>query len=213
MIAIGRPPLPLDETAFSHDSKETWYVLGISFAHYSSYQRGGEYVENRWQSKYRRLLEIVKSFLGSAHTISGPIQYQRGGSNYLLRMSSTRLFDSLCQRGLSVPRAQRQFPRMQNGYLDHFLRGFLDAQVTVGMNDDGKKNLTIRFNPSFLESLDDRLFYRGVTSTPHFTGNSPLRYSRQEVDRIGEFVYRDRAFLRHQRLYLPSKRAAFRAKP
>ena len=128
---MSRPPLPVNEDFFTRESKQMWYVLGISFAHYSSLIREGGSVDNRWQSKYRRLLEIVKSCLGSAHAISGPIQYEKGGSNYLLRMSNNRLYDSLCQRGLSVPRSERRFPQVRDHYLDHFLRGFLDAQFTV----------------------------------------------------------------------------------
>lgn len=207
--------------------KAMWYVLGISFAQYSSQLRqqvkGTQHL-NRWQSSSKDLVGIVKSCLESEHAISTVanrhIRGEEDFTTYYLKMISEVLYESLHSRGLGVPKEEREFPHVEEQYLDHFLRGFFDARVRsrlVDANNDSPyesiyPSIEIYFNVTFLKGL-----YATLVGHAHVKGGrevekSPLVLGGTNVQALFTFMYRDWEFITEHGLYLPSRKEVYDAK-
>jgi len=209
---------------FNQESKAMMYVLGISFAKYTSGNANRN--NNIWQSTSKPLLEIVKSCLDSEKKIySRNYKNIREGGNdftmYRLQISNFRIVRALHERGLGVPKKERTFPKdIKEQYLDHFVRGIFDAQVSCynGIQIYGKNNeyasqfqdVTIgQFGISFLQDLCKTLVEYAQIKNRKTISKPPLLFKCQNVTRISKFLYRDWEFLKQNGLYLPSKKEKF----
>lgn len=192
-----------------------WYVLGISYANYFQCLDRGLYPQNVWQSSSRTLIEIVKSCLGSEHKIN--VQTYKNirarGKDFdinILTISNQRIYDSLAERELDVPKQEREFPeKIKDRYLDHFIRGFFDAHVSCAERQ-GILRLGIFYNIKFLQRLYSALVgHANVGGGRHIT-NPPLRLHGQYVSATHDFMYRDWKYIQQRGLYIPSKKARFK---
>ena len=207
--------------------KAMWYILGISFSQYSAQLRQDSLPLNRWQSTSEGLIGIVKSALESEHAISPATnRHIRTGEEFLtyyLSIGNQKIHDDLIKRGLGVSKEERAFPEVEPQYLDHFVRGFFDAQVLCS-NQIVKKNngygtymrhiqtLDVYFNVPFLKGLYAALVEHAHVKDGKKVKNSPLIFGGSDVKKIYGFIYRDWDFIQEKGLYLPQKKALFEVK-
>lgn len=224
---VGRPrSYGVNDNFFDQESKAMWYILGITFAK-------GILVNHpkkiEWQTTSKPLLEIVNSSLGSEYPIhSRDYTHVREGEDdftmYKLLISSPRLYEALSVSGLDVPKKERRFPSdIEEQYLDHFVRGVFDAQVSCtnslqryGKNDEYARHdqrlITGRFGIPFLQDLYETLVQYAHVRSGKLISKPPLSLSGSDVRKVYEFLYRDWAFIEANGLYLPSKKERFEVK-
>jgi hypothetical protein len=208
---------------FAQESKAGWYILGIAFAK-ASLQNGRNYIV--WKSTSKPLLKKINSILDSNHPISkrDNIHIRKGGPNFIdyrLGISSLKLSKSLRDRGFDVPKEERSFPEnVEEQYLDHFVRGIFDAQVTCrnSLHNYGEDNkyarqsqtLTVgQFGTPFIKDFYQMLVqYAGVKGGKS-NAEPPLMLYGPDLRKVYEFLYLDWEFIERSGLYLPSKKRAF----
>jgi len=203
--------------------KAMWYILGVSFAQYSSQLRYYGQPMNRWQSTSKPLIEIVKSALDSEHSIvkvkNRHIRGEEDFLTYWLDIQNQRIYDALSERGLNVPKSERAFPEVEERYLYHFVRGFFDAHVSChtittqsskyNPHDVYLQELKVWFNAEFLRGLYNALVkYVGVADGSKII-KSPLRFGTRDTRKIYHLIYRDQDFVQESGLYLPVKKELF----
>jgi hypothetical protein len=204
---------------FNSPSKKMFYVLGVSFARYLAIPETGKsgvcFTRNVWLDKGANLLEIVKSSLDSEHEVSGP--KHASGHSYSFGFRCSEVEEELLRYGLGVTKKDRTFPENIPGeYMDHFLRGFFDAQVTVSMVK-GKKHrrrrIAVYFNETFLEGLAKNLHehadVRHIAVGSHGSGGKLIYTKQGEIDGIRDFLYKDWDYIQESGLYLPFKMRRF----
>lgn len=211
----------VNENFFDEESKAMWYILGISFAQYTQY----ELKLNRWSSANKNLVELVKSSIDSERTIS----YHEGslfeeGKKYgehLLQINNQFIYNALNDRGLSVPKLERTFPEdIEEQYLNHFVRGFFDAQVSCvnytqhikrkgEIYDHHTQQLQIYFNVSFLKDIYNVLVEHANVRSGKEVSKYRLNLVGTDATAVYGFLYRDWDFIQESGLYLPSKKARF----
>jgi len=192
---------PINEHFFDEESKEMWYILGVSYSRYSISRK-----DNRtsWTSSSHKLLEIVQTHLEATEYKIGK---REGRGEMLFQVRSQYLQLKLKERGLGVPKKERKFPKdCDKKYLDHFIRGFFDANVSVSGNGIVSQ---IYFNIAFLKELHNHLI--GSASVARDSPEkSPLRYAHKDTIKIYNYLYRDWDFIQDKGLYLPAKKARFK---
>jgi len=210
----------VNEHFFDQESRVMWYILGISFAKCRRVKEG----EIRWQSSSKPLLEIVRSSIDSECSVKSR-DYAREGEDdfvtYRLCISSSNMRRALIDRDLDVPKKERIFPKdIEEQYLDHFVRGIFDAQVTCQNTLQLKKYGDIeyayhyqrliigQFNTEFLQDLYDALVEHAHIKGGKSVSEPPLGlFRRSDVSAICSFLYRD-----ENGLYLASKKELFEVK-
>jgi len=192
---------PLNEHFFDRESKIMMYILGISFSRYiPSFANN----RNSWSSTSVELLTKVKRALETTASIGKPGKRR----SRLLQVTSQHLQDKLEGYGLGVIRSERKFPHsIRNRYLDHFLRGFFDGNVSVTTDS----SIAISY-PSleFIQGVYIELVANaGIRAEREFY--KPLIHLRDpDVDAVYYFLYRDWNFIQKHELYLPFKKSKFR---
>jgi len=216
----------VNEKFFEAESKVMMYLLGISIAQYSSEIISQKSVGNKWQSTSRTLIEKVGSLIASEHTIESHTyeNIREDGDDFTthwLRIHNKRLYDSLREKGLDVPKSERMFPpNIEEQYLDHLVRGLFDAKVLCrnsiyrkeydsGVRFHADKRLPIYFNVPFLKDLYDILVEHAHVKGGRDIEKSPLILHNEDVRAVYDFLYRDWKFIRKNGLYLPTKKDAF----
>lgn len=185
---------------FDEESKEMWYVLGVSFSRYYP-QRDKPY--NTWSSQYLGLIQIVKRELKSDHKIIT-------SNSFILRMRNEHLQSKLFERGCIPGKENRKFPEdVEDQYLDHFIRGFFDAQTTA---HEDPLLIQIYFNNDFLRKLHEHFVRVGSVRNREILDRPALNYgSASDIAGVHDFLYRDWEFIQRSGLYLPSKKERFEA--
>jgi len=214
----------VNEHFFDRESKAMWYVLGISYSRYSRAHYSHNSFSNSWQSTNESLMEIVKSSLESEHAIRST-QYRniRGDgefTSYIFRVYNRELFDSLETRGLGVPKTKRSFPKnIGEQYLDHFVRGLFDAQVSCrdvtikGRTESSRSSvgqrLRIGYNVPFLCELYKSLVKHAHIKDGRTIDQSHLELATADTRAVYNFIYRDWDFIQENGLYSLSKKELF----
>lgn len=124
----------VDEKTFNEWNPGMAYFLGYLFAdgsmEYSPSIRG-KYI--RASSTDYSLLENLRSYLKSKHTIvSSNRDATSGKQQWLLRIGSKKLYDSLLTFGLHPRKSlTMEFPQVPTPYLGAYTRGFFDGDGCV----------------------------------------------------------------------------------
>lgn len=195
------PQLPVNERFFDKESKEMWYVLGVSFGRYFPSRIDNT---NTWSSSSRRLVGIVQEQLEAEHPIIGP-EYV---GTYKLRIGSDNIHDKLSEWGCIPGKENRRFPDgLGPLYLSNFVRGFFDAHVSASTNG----LLQIYYNIPFLRELNRHLVESEVVKPGKVVTDQVLVYSdREDIAGLHHFIYRDWEFVKRNGLYLPEKKERFK---
>ncbi|MEM2932956.1 MAG: hypothetical protein QW622_01970 [Candidatus Pacearchaeota archaeon] len=168
---------------FDKPSANMYYVLGAFY--------GSAVCNNReltFRSNYEDLVKIVKKELEIEHKI---IPDTRGKNSYFLTIRSKKhilpLYSKLNEKGFAIEKQKRKFPKINEEYLNHFIRGFFDAKATVNPKVPYVK---ITFNNEFLNSLEAILKKNGINNI--LTCNNNLTCSNlEDILKIYDFIYKD----------------------
>ena len=192
---------PVDEHFFEQESKEMWYVIGASYCRYSASRTDNR---NSWRSVNYDLLGIIQTCVDPNQAIGTPDKF---GSR-LLQIKSQHMQDRLKKKGLGVPRSERGFPAdIKNRYLDYFVRGFFDAQVSVSADE---RTCVSYPSANFLRGLYKKLVTHAHVRTGRDITSTVLCLSQQETAAVHDFIYRDWEYIQEHGLYLPSKKERFK---
>lgn len=186
-----------------NELKAMGYVKGLFIASYIPQPNNGIL----FRSSHKDLVEIVKEQLESEHDI---ISDPRGKSSHWVEFKNKPdLYHKLGEMGLNAPKSERTFPDVEEQYLDHFVRGFFDAQAIVCYNTSyNLTSVVVGFNPSFLLDLHKKLLEYAYIKRDEPQGES-TRYGHKDSIRIHHFIYRDWEFIESNGLYLASKKALY----
>ena len=194
---------PIDKHFFDEESKEMWYVLGVS---YGTYFPERKRPVNTWSSSHLDLIEIIKRELKSGHTtIEEEITYK-------LRFRNEHVQSKLFERGAIPGKKNRKFPEdIGEQYLDHFVRGFFDGNVSCSKTSIYNKNVLAISYPSvqFLQQLYSHLVSHASVRSGKEVEKSPLNLTHLDAIAVHDFIYRDWDFIQERGLYLPLKKERF----
>lgn len=196
--------LGINERFFDKESKEMWYALGVSFSKYSASRTDDR---NSWSVNSYRLLEIVQSCLEAEQKIGTPDK----NGNALFQVRNKHLQDNLRERGLGVPKSEREFPKdCGEQYLDHFVRGFFDSNVTVSTKSTGSLYTRVSYpSVQFLQELYIGLAKHAGVKPGRKINISVFDLNGTDVIAVHNFIYRDWDFIKEHGLYLPAKKEKF----
>ncbi len=190
---------------FKTESKEMFYLFGASFRCFSHFGTWGEFRS--------RHLELIKNFQKMLDYEEGLYSDPRGLNSYFIRIYDKNLCDFLKEDlGLAEDKSQRKFPNFDyEKYLDHFVRGFHDAEAYVKKRTENESSIIeMQFNPVFLNKLNE-LMKEYVGIEREYTWNKKLIYGLHDAVKFYNYIYKDRRFINKSGLYLPSKMEAFNA--
>ena len=182
----------IDKEFFEARSPEKNYVLGAFYASYMPKEQKGII----FQSEKKDLVMLIHNLLGSEHSIA-----KASGANswYFQAKNVGSMRRWLNRNGVSLPRRERVFPDIQEEVIDHFIRGYIDAQASYQMKGDLIMMLLGGIT-EFKHGLHEALvkYAKVLRDEPTTT----LRYGHSDCMRIRKFIYRDSTF-RRRGIYLP----------
>ena len=202
----------VNENFFDKESKKMYYVLGFAYA---------SYIHNKYhkdslifRSSSKKLIDIVRDNLESDYDV---VLDNRGKSSYFFGFTSNHMLSRLEETGLVKDKAKRLFPNyISERFLDHFIRGFFDAQGYIYITPSRLNSVRFKFNQNFLEELNKSLReYAHIESNaiPIKLGGrqrqSVIDYGHNNSLKIHDFIYRDFDYIKENNLYLPSKKDLF----
>ena len=201
----GRPRKKVNEHFFDGESKQKWYVSG---AFYASYVPSSDKPVVVFRSRHRDLVQIVRNQLGSKHAI---LSDPNGKSSYSMNIKGAPYLNTQLEKiGLNKPKKQRRFPEhIDEDYISHFIRGFLDAQAYPDYSNGRYTRINVSFNNMFLVGLNQTLRQYAEVERPD-PYNDRVIYSGSDSSRIHDLIYDDWDFIEEHGLYLPSKKDIFR---
>lgn len=182
------------------------YVLGFIYADGSledSPAIRGKYV--RISGTDLTILESIKDSLQSRHKFFIHKEHGNYKRQYLLRIGSKVLYNSLIKRGVHPHKSlTMKFPNIPTTYLGSFLRGYFDGDgcVSLEMKTGSKgqpiiKKLSVIFTSGskiFLESLQKRLekeYYFSPRKVYTSRRSFQLRYNTQESLQLHKIFYKN----------------------
>ncbi len=202
-----RLPKSVNAEYFNEDSKNVFYVLGISYACYSPNSENGVV----FRSRHRRLIEIVKDELSSGHAI---VDDPRNKNSHWIEIhNNSHLRESLEQRGLVKDKSKRRFPNISERFIDHFIRGCIDANAIIRINPRNPQIELTCINKQFISGLNSALRrYAGIERQKDKLRRRTV-YDQADSKRIKDFMYRDRNFIEESGLYLSANQDALNFAP
>ncbi len=186
-----------------NESKASLYLVGAAFRCLTYYKN-----DCIFRSKYKELVENFKGFVGCEYAVhSDP----RGLNSHFLQIYDKDFSGFLKERwGLNEDLSKRTLPNFDyENYLDHFVRGFHDAEAYVKERTENDSSIIeMQFNPVFLNKLNE-LMKKHAGTEREYTWNKKLIYGLHDANKFYNFIYKDQQFIENSGLYLPSKLWAF----
>ncbi len=201
---VRKRTLHINEEYFDpgNESKSMYYVLGALFRSVN--------IKNGWfkfTSTHERLVEIVKDCLECEYKLGK----QKDNNSYFIRVPEVPdLISRLEQRGIHPDKRMREFPKkIPDKYLDHFIRGFMDACAYITLDQDDQVSMLLSFRSrKFLAGLRETL--TEITGTrKNSLKNSILQYFHRDCMKIHDLIYADWEYIQEKGLYLPEKKKMF----
>lgn len=188
----------IDEHFFDKESKRMYYVLGAFYACYVPQPKG-----ILFRNRNKDLVEIIKRELKSEHAI---IADNRKKDSYWIKVNrASIIYPRLGELGLNKPKEEREFLRVNEKYMSHFVRGFLDAKAGIWIRNDRYINIHIVFNKSFLSGLN-KILVKYTKIRESEPKEDYTKYNHNDSIKIRDFIYQDWNFIKQSGLYLPSKK-------
>jgi intein-encoded DNA endonuclease-like protein len=189
------------EEFLSKETPNKYYVLGALYGCYHKYSKKQPYFIFR--SKHSELVEIVKKELALPYST---IKHPRRKSYFIQFTMPEKVLSKLEEIGL-VDMQKRKFPNIEEKYLSHFIRGFIDAKgglTKVNYKGERYAVLRISFNKTFLQGLCDALAeHAGIEKRKIKNGHTGF-YSTTAL-KVRDFIYGNLG----NAYCLPSKKAFF----
>lgn len=211
----------VNENFFDSWSKKMAYVLGYIYADGSledaSYIRG-KYL--RVSSTDKVTIDNIKYILDSKHKVIETPEYNNNKKQFLLRIGSHKLYESLFKKGLYPNKSLTiRFPIVPKKYLKDYIRGYFDGDGCVHIEKKKNKNneflikrLCVIFSSGskvFLESLSEIIgkIIKQDKKKIYKNGNTfQLKYSTKDSVELFKFIYTDV----EKRIFLERKLGIFR---
>ena len=189
----------LNEDFFTQDSKEVFYILGLSVKSYTFSKDSRE--RSIFRNKNYNIIKMIHACLESNHKI---ISDNRGKNSYFFEVRSKRLRLSLEERGLTEDKRDRIFLRnIPEEFICDHIRGVIE-------NECGSERIEVitkiflRFNYDYLVELDKKLRYYANIQKKETTGDF-TQYGIQDTKKIYDFIYSE-----DNRLYIQEIKEKFR---
>ena len=197
------------------------YILGFFAAdgYITVNKRGGQF----WciQITDKKLLETIKTNIGSAHKISIRHMRENESTLYRLQIGSIEMCNDLRKLGFSERKTKSlAIPRIPKKYFSEFVRGYFDGDGNIWMGEIHKKRTTkhtlllavfTSCSHIFLGCLQERLEAYGIVGGSLYKSKhnySRLQYSTRNALNLYKFMYNHTIIGSHA-LYLPRKRRVF----
>lgn len=148
----GKLLYSVNENFFKSWNSKMAYVLGFTFADGSLSERT---ISWEIQGRDAELLKKLDASMNSNY----PIKLTKKNKYVRLRISNPRIIKDLRKFGLSKIKRLREFPRIPENQLNHFIRGFLDGDGWIALQKE-KLEICVGFSSSnhkFLKNLIDVL--------------------------------------------------------
>lgn len=188
----------VNERIFDIMTEESSYLLGAFHACCLPLRERGLV----FRSSSKKLVEFVKAALDSDHSI---ISDPRGKNSHFITIGKVPfLRRELFFIGVTEPKPRREFPDIPPGYMDHFVRGFLD-----GINNScTPRGLNVSFSSGcFIKDLHNVLVdYADIK--PLRSVNSHMMLKDESVVNLRDFIYSDWEIIHDLGIYVPSKKSA-----
>lgn len=206
----------INQHYFDKESKAVYYVLGAWYGcgtrkKIKNCKDDGtvfEYNGIRFGSKTRKLVEIVQRELQSQHKITPDPNKIHSYRFEVIGVPT--LCGILEELGALKSKRERDFPKIEEQYISHFVRGFFDARASIYRRNK-KTRIEIMFNPSFISGLK-----KVLEKYAHVKGGGLKKghvgYSQSNAVKIHDFLYKDWAYIQRHNIYLPFKKRCFNLK-
>lgn len=197
----------VNEKFFDKWNSEMAYVLGFFCADGNmddcSYMRA-KYV--KFSNTELELIKIVKKAMGSEHVVRVELPKANEKMKYILRMGSHKLYFALGKLGMHPHKSLTlKFPSVPKKYLADFVRGYLDGDGCVSIEQIGKgakrhiRRLLVIFTSGSREFLWGLMvavngacnLSKNVVYNSH--RSLQLRYSTRDGLKILYWLYKDAA--------------------
>ena len=190
MISLERPAEPVA------------YVLGLLYGRSTIYSQD----RFRFVSKNGTLIDIVRTELESQHKV---IDLGQNGTAELCFGNVPHLYQTLQFLGLDRSVRERPFPDLSDQVISHFMRGIVEGNAGVYRKSDGRVKMSFfKFGYAFLASMHSSLQKQAaVAGSGPRPRQSPFSYSGANVNRVRDFIYRDREYLEDTGLFVPEVRS------
>ncbi|MEM1535206.1 MAG: hypothetical protein QW199_00500 [Candidatus Pacearchaeota archaeon] len=198
-------PKKINVHYFDSKSERMYYVLGAFYGCCTI----SESKRLTFRSRHYELVEIVKKELESEYEI---VADSRGKSSYFFSLDYNEhcspLYHKLNELGLKPKKSERKFPKIEESYLSHFVRGFFDARANPHFYKN-KFCITLTFNHKFLSSLKNIFEQEGVSFKLHKDYFTLQKYGGaiyDNVSKIRAFLYEGNS---ENLLYLKEKKELY----
>jgi len=193
----------INQDFFNQESEKMYYVLGTFYACCTLKKAV------IFRSESKDLVKIIKDELETDHEI---IKDNRGKNSYFIQARAPILKSKLEKFGLNKDKNEREFPNIEEKYLSHFVRGFIDGRGRIRKihNIAYKRDylrLKINFSNKFLLSLYDTLCNYMELRHKEPEGNN-ITFGTNDALKIRDFIYSG-IDSQNDALYLPSKKELF----
>jgi hypothetical protein len=189
------------ENFLSKETPNKYYVLGALYGCYHKYSK--KHPHFIFRSKHSELVEIVKKELALPYST---IKHPRRDSYFIQFTMPEKVLSKLEEIGL-VDMQKRSFPNIEEKYLSHFVRGFIDAKGRLTkINYKGERYavLGISFNKTFLQGLCDALAEHAGIEKRKIKNDHTVFYGTTAL-KIRDFIYGNL----ENAYCLPSKKSFF----
>src|SRR3989338_4390879 len=200
---MGKHSQRLNQYYFSCMSRRTSYVLGILYQGYSAEGVDGI----RFSSKHTCLLEIVKRELSWRNVVVYDPRDDRH-NGWIVTVNAGYLRKQLNEFGLADENELRRFPELPDRLVAHFLRGFIEANARIGI-ENKIPSVEIRYPSLFLGQVVKSLHSYADVSKKDCREKRRVRYAGEDISRIGDFIYADWRYIEKEGLYHLEKHMNF----
>lgn len=174
----------VDESFFKHMTEKSAYLLGFIFA--DGHQNGSE-LSFHLSKKDKSHLYKIKKLLNSDHKIKS-----YNCQTVLLKIGSKEICSDLLSLGCMQNKTDNlSFPKMENIYKTHFIRGFFDGDGCFYYQKNGKnKRFSIySHSHSLLNEISLFLKEEGIHHNISFKRNTLSTGRRKSIEKIHKIFY------------------------
>ena len=172
--------------SFYETSANKYYVLGALYGCYQPNNRHNFVC----RSRHKELIDIISSELGLSNSVYEDSRPQK--NSYFISTDNDQFHTILLSEGLHDDKDKRKFPKIPKKYLRDFIRGFFDARAFRSTVNEKYNHITIKYNNTFLEDLNNHLItHAGIENGILKSGSGKLTYNHKDAIKIYNYIYRN----------------------
>lgn len=200
----------INDKFFNKFSKESAYILGYILTDGNISKRIGQV---KIASNDKKILELIAKKLKNSYPINSFLRKDRTKIQYVLYLSSKEIYNTLIKIGLTPNKSKTvKMPYIPKKFFFHFLRGVIDGDGSIYIQQDKYKNKTYTFlrvsiisaSIKFLSKLQNDISKLSGLKTKNLRKNKTafdIKYSTKESLELLKLVYKDSKDLRLERKF------------